>query len=62
MLCNGTVYPLVTVEAKRYRFMMLNACNARFLNINLLEVAPGGEITTDPGTLYCRKSASRAPL
>jgi spore coat protein A len=53
MLCNGTVYPLVTVEAKRYRFLMLNACNARFLNINLLEVAPnGGEITTDPGTLY----------
>ena len=34
MLCNGTVYPLLTVEAKRYRFFILNACNARFLNIN----------------------------
>lgn len=52
MLCNGTVYPLVTVEAKRYRLLMLNACNARFLNINLLEVAPNGEIMTDPKTLF----------
>ena len=51
MLCNGTVYPKLTVEPKRYRFMMLNACNARFLNINLLEVAPGAEILTDPKTL-----------
>jgi spore coat protein A len=52
MLCNGTVQPLVTVEAKRYRFMALNACNARFLNINLLEVPAGQvEITTDKNTL-----------
>jgi spore coat protein A, manganese oxidase len=51
MLANGLVYPLATVEAKRYRFMILNACNARFLNINLLEVAPGvGEVPTDPKT------------
>jgi spore coat protein A, manganese oxidase len=50
MLCNGTVYPLVTVEAKRYRFLILNACNARFLNINLLQAAPGGEVATDPVT------------
>jgi spore coat protein A, manganese oxidase len=40
MLCNGTAYPLLTVEAKRYRFLMLNACNARFLNLNLFEVPP----------------------
>jgi len=52
MLCNGTVYPVVTVEAKRYRFFILNACNARFLNINLLQVAPQGEIATDPKTLF----------
>jgi len=51
MLCNGTIQPLVTVEAKRYRFMMLNACNARFLNINLLEVPVGGEVVTDKRTL-----------
>jgi len=35
MLCNGTVYPTVQLEQRRYRFRLLNACNARFLNINL---------------------------
>lgn len=35
MLANGSVYPTVTVEPRRYRFRVLNACNARFLNINL---------------------------
>jgi len=33
MLANGTVYPEVTVEARRYRLRILNACNARFLNL-----------------------------
>ena len=60
MLANGTVYPLATVEAKRYRFFVLNACNARFLNINLLEVAPGvGEVPTDPKTGF---AAAGTPL
>jgi spore coat protein A, manganese oxidase len=35
MLVNGTVYPEVTVEARRYRVRFLNACNARFLNLQL---------------------------
>lgn len=35
MLANGTVYPEATVEARRYRFRILNACNARFLNLQL---------------------------
>ncbi len=52
ILVNGTVYPFLEVEPKAYRFLMLNACNARFLNLNLLEVDPNGEITTDPGTSY----------
>ncbi|GFO66646.1 hypothetical protein GMLC_02250 [Geomonas limicola] len=51
MLCNGTVAPVVQVEANRFRFILLNACNARFLNINLMKVQPGCEITTDPVTL-----------
>ena len=54
MLCNGTVYPLLTVEAKRYRFFILNACNARFLNINLFRAklkAPEG-IVLDPLTQF----------
>ena len=35
MLANGTAYPEVTVEARRYRFRILNACNARFLNLQM---------------------------
>jgi spore coat protein A, manganese oxidase len=50
MLCNGTVYPVLTVEAKRYRFSVLNACNARFLNINLFRAKPNNPdgIVLDP--------------
>ncbi len=40
MLANGTVYPTVAVEARRYRFRILNACNARFLNLQLLVADP----------------------
>ena len=36
MLANGTVYPEVPVEPRRYRLRILNACNARFLNLQLL--------------------------
>jgi spore coat protein A len=35
MLVNGTVYPEATVEARRYRIRLLNACQARFLNLQL---------------------------
>ncbi|MBC8018423.1 MAG: multicopper oxidase domain-containing protein [Verrucomicrobia bacterium] len=50
MLCNGTVAPVVPVQARRFRFMLLNACNARFLNINMLQVDPGCEVVTDTAT------------
>jgi spore coat protein A, manganese oxidase len=55
MLANGTVYPKLTVQPKAYRFMMLNACNARFLNINLFVADPAAVeglngITTNPKT------------
>jgi spore coat protein A len=35
MLVNGTAYPEVTVQARRYRLRLLNATNARFLNLQL---------------------------
>lgn len=35
MLVNGTVYPEATVQARRYRLRFLNACNARFVNLQL---------------------------
>lgn len=35
MLANGTVYPEVQVAPALYRLRILNACNARFLNLQL---------------------------
>jgi spore coat protein A, manganese oxidase len=35
MLANGTVYPEAAVEARRYRLRIINACQARFLNLQL---------------------------
>jgi len=35
MLANGTVFPEATVEARLYRLRILNACQARFLNLQL---------------------------
>ena len=65
---NGLVYPLLTVEPKAYRFFFLNATNARFLNINLLQVAPSAEgtiraaeIATDPTTLVPDERYSSGP-
>jgi len=40
MLVNGTTFPKVTVEARRYRLRLLNACNARFLNLQLYVADP----------------------
>lgn len=50
MLCNGTVAPVVPVQARRFRFLLLNACNARFMNINMLQVDPNCEVATNPLT------------
>jgi len=36
MLVNGTVYPYLEVEQRQYRFRLLNACQARFLNPRLV--------------------------
>jgi spore coat protein A len=35
MLVDGTVYPQTAVEARRYRLRILNATQARFLNLQL---------------------------
>jgi FtsP/CotA-like multicopper oxidase with cupredoxin domain len=42
MMVNGTLYPFLNVEAKAYRFRILNACNDRFLNLQLYLDASGG--------------------
>jgi spore coat protein A, manganese oxidase len=52
MLANGTVYPEAAVEARRYRLRILNACNARFLNLQLyVDDGSPDSITLDPVTL-----------
>ena len=45
MLVNGTTFPKATVEARRYRLRLLNACNARFLNLQLYADASANGIT-----------------
>ncbi len=39
MLVNGTAFPFVEVEPRRYRLRMLNACNTRFLSLRLVYAA-----------------------
>jgi spore coat protein A len=51
MLVNGTCHPTLTLEAKAYRFHCLNAINARFVNLNLLELLPGETEITTPNPL-----------
>src|SRR5262249_22715735 len=66
MLANGTVFPEVTVEARRYRLRILNACNARFLNLQLYvdDGTPNG-ITLDnlgnPGNKPARNAITTNP-
>lgn len=46
---NGTAYPTVTLEPKAYRFRILNACNDRFLNLQLYVAdATGTEVKMVP--------------
>ncbi len=53
VLVNGTVYPVLEVEQRQYRFRMLNACNARFLNPILLSARGSNwPDTTEPQNAY----------
>jgi FtsP/CotA-like multicopper oxidase with cupredoxin domain len=62
MLANGTVYPEATVEARRYRLRVLNACQARFLNLQLYvdDGSPDG-ITLDRNTMKPRPTNAPGP-
>ncbi len=42
-LVNGKVLPFLLVEPRKYRFRMLNACNARFLNLTVANAADAAE-------------------
>jgi len=47
MLVNGKVWPFLTVEQRKYRFRMLNGCNARFLELRLID-----PVTGNPGPAF----------
>jgi len=62
MTVNGNSWPFLNVEPRRYRFRIVNACNARFLSMNLTEqsnvptatppsAVPFWQIGTDGGLL-----------
>ena len=40
MIVNGTAYPVLEVDARAYRFRILNACGDRGLNLMLLKADP----------------------
>jgi spore coat protein A len=51
MLANGLVFPEATVQARRYRLRILNACQARFLNLQLyVDDGSTDSITLVPAT------------
>ena len=55
MLANGTVYPTATVQPTRYGLRILNACNARFMNLQLyVKDSTTDGITLNPLTLEYR--------
>jgi FtsP/CotA-like multicopper oxidase with cupredoxin domain len=38
-IVNGTAYPYLTVQPRLYRFRILNACNDRFINLQIYQVS-----------------------
>ncbi|MEN8614428.1 Ig-like domain-containing protein [Dehalogenimonas sp. THU2] len=42
MIVNGTAFPYVEVDPKAYRLRVLNACNDRFVNLQMYEADPAG--------------------
>ena len=46
-IVNGTAYPTITLEPKAYRLRILNACNDRYLNLQLYQADPA--VTTVDG-------------
>lgn len=51
MVVNGKAFPFLNVEARKYRFRVLNACNGRFLHLSLSNEQGFFQIGTDQGLL-----------
>ncbi len=55
MLVNGKLFPFLEVEARNYRFRVVNVSNSRFLSLSLSDQRPFSQIGSDQGLL-------RAPI
>jgi spore coat protein A, manganese oxidase len=51
MTVNGKTWPFLNTEQRRYRFRIVNACNARFLILRLSNGMPFWQIGSDGGFL-----------
>jgi spore coat protein A len=51
MVVNGASWPLLDVQARRYRFRILNGCNSRFLILRMDNGLPFWQIGNDGGFL-----------
>jgi spore coat protein A len=51
VLANGKLFPRLDVEARRYRFRVLNGSNSRFLHLSLSNDGAFRQIGTDQGLL-----------
>ena len=51
MIVNGKAFPFLNVEARKYRFRVLNASNGRFLHLSLSNQQKLYQIGTDQGLL-----------
>ena len=52
VLVNGTVWPYLEVEPRKYRFRMLNGSNARFYRMTLQESTVTGQTLGRPGPVF----------
>ena len=59
MVVNGRTWPYLNVEQRRYRFRILNACNARFLILKMSNNMPIVQIGADGGFLPAPVSLPR---
>ena len=51
ILVNGKLFPFLEVEARKYRFRVLNASNGRFYNLSFENGATFSQIGTDQGLM-----------
>ena len=62
ILCNGKLYPYLEVQARPYRFRIINAANARFFGLSLSHRMALHQIGTDVGLLPAAVTLARLEL